>query len=80
MKGCAQWGSTAFRRLSAARMQFSECECLCRQECSAHIFARLTHGRTIHEIFLKQMKRAMDFHLFKKYFMVGLFMKYFLNR
>ena len=29
MKGCAQWGSTAFRRLSAARMQFSECECLC---------------------------------------------------
>ncbi|MGYP001630843066 len=56
MKGCAQWGSTAFRRLSAARMQFSECECLCRQECSAHIFARLTHGRTIHEIFLKQMK------------------------
>ena len=56
MKGCAQWGSTAFRHSSVALMQFSECEFLCRQVCSAHVLAELTHGRTIHEIYIKQSK------------------------
>ena len=57
MKGCAQWGAQPFavkHCTYAVQLNVS----LMQAECSAHnhIFARLTHGRTIHEIFLKQMK------------------------